>query len=415
MNTCRGMASETAIRIIAALVTVIAFVFINCGGSSGSNGSSAGPTSSGSSGSSGGSSPTTPASLGNGGAGGNSAAVEFLFAADPNTHAIEVWQIDPAAGGLTQVPGSPFPAVGGQLQGMAVHPSGAFLYTANAPTTSDPGGITAYSISSTGALAAIGPEVADEQQGGAALRITVDSAGTHAYVAGSIAIGAAAYTIDPNNGTLTPLNPQPFDFQNHHGTEDLAIVDQTVYLTSAVGIDSQTINSDGSLSNTSIGVARTTVLMDRLVVSGGKSLYASTVIVPPPGNPFAGPESGHIYGWTVNSGGSLSPIASTPVALSGVAGIAASANLLFAGSPAGVSVYAVDSNTGVLGQILGSPFSGGSQLGDLAVDHSGKFLYALNGNQIVGFAVGSGGALSPVSGSPFSTGGLQPSVLVSTP
>jgi 6-phosphogluconolactonase (cycloisomerase 2 family) len=298
---------------------------------------------------------------------------------------------------------------------MAVHPSGSFLYTANAPTTSDAGGITAYSISSAGTLAAIGPEVADAQQGGAALHITVDSAGAHAYVAGNIAIGAASYTIDPNSGSLAPLNPQPFDFQNHHGTEDLAIVNGTVYLTSAVGIDSQTINSDGSLSNTTIGVARTTVLMDRLVVSGGKFLYATTVIVPPPGNPFASPEPGHIYGWTVNGDGSLSPIASTPVALTGVAGIAASANLLFASSPAGVSVYAVDSNTGVLSQIPGSPFSGGAQPGDLAVDHSGKFLYTLNVNQIPGFAIGSGGALNPVPGSPFSTGGLQPSVLVSTP
>ena len=412
MNTCRRTASGTAIRIIAALLTVVAFVFISCGGSGGSSGSSA---SSGSSGASGGSAAATPAPTGNGGIGGNSAAAEFLFASGPNVNSIGVWQIDPAAGGLTQVSGSPFPAVGGQLQGMAVHPSGAFLYTANAPTTSDPGGITAYSISSAGALAAIGPEVADAQQGGAALRITVDSAGTHAYVAGSIAIGAASYTIEPNSGTLTPLNPQPFDFQDHHGTEDLAIVNQTVYLTSAVGIDSQTINTDGSLSTTAIGVARTTVLMDRLVVSGNKFLYATTVIVPPPGNPFAGPEAGHIYGWTVNGDGSLSPIASTPVALSGVAGTAVSANLLFAGSPAGVSVYAVDSSTGALSQIPGSPFSGSGQLGDLAVDHSGKFLYALNGNQIVGFAIGSGGALSPVRGSPFSTGGLQPSVLVSTP
>jgi hypothetical protein len=216
-------------------------------------------------------------------------------------------------------------------------------------------------------------------------------------------------------GALTPMNPLPFDFQNHHGTEDVVAVNRMVYLTSAVGIDSQMINSDGSLTPTNIASARTEPLLNRLTVSGGKFLYATTIVVPPPGNPFAAPEPGHIFGWLINADGSLTQISSTPVALDGVQAIATSGNLLFASSPAGVTPYVIDANSGVLTQVTGSPFGGMMQPGDLAVDHSGKFLYEISGNAIVAFMIAGGGALSSVPGSPFSSGSLQPFALVSSP
>lgn len=342
-------------------------------------------------------------------------AHEVLFASDSTNNVIGAWQINVNTGALTPVSGSPFPVAGGQAQGMVVHPSGKFLYLVNQVTPSDPGGITAFSIAADGTLRPVGSETPDTQQGGGGLRAVIDPAGAHVYVASFVSIGAASFTIDPVTGALSQLDPQPFDFQDRHWTKDLAIVNGAIFLTSAGGIDGNTINSDGSAaSSTTISRSSTTVPLERLAVSGRTLLYATTSPTPLPGDPNP-PDSGHIYGWAVNGDGTLTQITSNPVALSGVQAIVASSSLLFASSPAGITVYAVDSNSGELTEITGSPFPGGNQLGDLNVDPSTKFLYAVNGRQIVAFAIGRGGSLSRVPGSPFSTGNLQPFALASTP
>jgi hypothetical protein len=342
-------------------------------------------------------------------------ANEVLFVSDATNNAIGAWHINTDTGALTLVSGSPFPVAGGQAQGMAVHPSGKFLYLVNQITPSDPGGITAFAINADGALTPVGSETPDSQQSGTGLRVVVDPVGAHVYVAGSLSIGAASFTIDPVTGALSPLHPRSFDFQDRHLTEDLAIVNGTIYLTAAGGIDGDAITNDGSASsNTIASMAPSGVPLVRLAVSEGKFLYATASLAPVPGQ-TGPPESGHIYGWVINGDGSLTQIASTPVALSGAQAIVAFNSLLFASSSAGVTVYAVDAKSGVPKEITRTSFPAGSTAGDLNVDPLGKFLYAVNGNEIMAFAIGNGGTLSKVPGSPFSAGSLQPFALASTP
>ena len=75
--------------------------------------------------------------------------------------------------------------------------------------------------------------------------------------------------------------------------------------------------------------------------------------------------------------------------------------------------FTIDSQSGVLTSISGSPFlaaADNSQPFGVQVDPSGKFLYAAlsNAGSIAGFAIdGSSGALSPVPGSPFPTASTQ--------
>jgi len=113
--------------------------------------------------------------------------------------------------------------------------------------------------------------------------------------------------------------------------------------------------------------------------------------------------------------GALSPVAGSPFA----AGI----NLFLAidpedrylvtsdGTPPGyVDSFTIDASTGVLTPAQGSPFAinpAGSQPEQIAVDQTGNFVYVALGmtNQIAAFQVEpSTGVLTPVPGSPFSTG-----------
>jgi Lactonase, 7-bladed beta-propeller len=72
-----------------------------------------------------------------------------------------------------------------------------------------------------------------------------------------------------------------------------------------------------------------------------------------------------------------------------------------------VSAYTIDSTTGVLSPVPGSPFAAGSGPPSVAVDPSGKFAYVANyhSNDISAYNIDiTTGVLSPVPGSPFAAG-----------
>ncbi len=80
-----------------------------------------------------------------------------------------------------------------------------------------------------------------------------------------------------------------------------------------------------------------------------------------------------------------------------------------------VAVLTIDAK-GVLGYAAGSPFAvgAGATPTTVAVEHSGKFLYVTDPahNAVLGFAIQSGGALSPINGSPFIAGALPPGLAI---
>ncbi len=74
-----------------------------------------------------------------------------------------------------------------------------------------------------------------------------------------------------------------------------------------------------------------------------------------------------------------------------------------------VAAFSIDPSTGALTPVPGSPFSTGRGSFSVAVDQSGMYLYTANAfdNTISAFAIDTGtGALSSVSGSPFTTGAV---------
>jgi len=79
----------------------------------------------------------------------------------------------------------------------------------------------------------------------------------------------------------------------------------------------------------------------------------------------------------------------------------------------GVSAFMIDSSSGALTQITGSPFPTGNDPQGIASDSAGKFLYTANlqDNTVSAFTIdSSSGSLTAVAGSPFSTASV-PSAL----
>jgi YVTN family beta-propeller protein len=85
--------------------------------------------------------------------------------------------------------------------------------------------------------------------------------------------------------------------------------------------------------------------------------------------------------------------------------------------PGTISAYAIDSSTGALTVVPGSPFAAGSTPSSLVVDPSNRFVYVTNrdSNSVSGFSVDSTtGALTAIPGSPFATG-LDPYFMAADP
>lgn len=83
-----------------------------------------------------------------------------------------------------------------------------------------------------------------------------------------------------------------------------------------------------------------------------------------------------------------------------------------------VSGFSVDTATGAVTPVPGSPFPAGPAANKVAVHTAGRFLYVSNysGNSISGYSIGQTGALTALAGSPFSnTGGAGPASLALHP
>jgi 6-phosphogluconolactonase len=81
------------------------------------------------------------------------------------------------------------------------------------------------------------------------------------------------------------------------------------------------------------------------------------------------------------------------------------------GQNSGLAVYTIGA-AGLLTSVSGSPFATGLGTFDVAVDNTGKYVYAANRTDatISGFSIGTSGALTALSGSPFASGTLPTSL-----
>jgi len=203
-------------------------------------------------------------------------AGKFLYAPDASSNQIVGFSISTSSGALTPIPGSPFPAGMPPLE-VAVDPSGKFLYESG-------GGISGFTIdSSTGALTLIPGSPFSTLGSGDVDGLAFHPSGKFLYAAAFSTSKIAAYSIDTTTGVLTAVAGSVFSLSNSNAPLPYSLtVDPTGKFLYALGENGMvygfTIDaSSGALTaitGSPFGLQWTLFLSDLVVDPSGKFLYA---------------------------------------------------------------------------------------------------------------------------------------------
>jgi 6-phosphogluconolactonase len=317
--------------------------------------------------------------------------------------------IDGATGVITL--GAKTPTTqGASPNGLALGPSKKFLYVANSRANT----ISIFNVAGDGTLTLSGTPMPAGNGPNAAV---IDPSGKYLLVTNSIANNISVFSIDSASGALAEVAGSPF-FANSTPTEILVTHNGSfVYVTNpGIGMVTAFSFSNGVL----------TQLPDSPLISGtGAAALAEDasdrflyVANPSASNPPPNASTiGNISGFTIDSGtGALTPIAGSPftsiVGTSGPTSITVDpgSKFVFAVSPGSsfaIWCFTIAPTNGQLVAVTNSPFSvAGGGLFSL-IDPLGNFLYIVSQatGGIEGYTYSSAtGTPTLISGSPFLTG-----------
>jgi len=295
-----------------------------------------------------------------------------VYIANSQSGDISAFNLDPTTGALSKVLGSPFGSEAG-VDSLVVSPDGAFVYAVSGTSAN----LWAFSINASGELGQLGSPIVIAPGSVQSSAVVMDPTGTYLYTLTADSLSAKVYGFgrDHTTGALTPLSGFPFDIP---GLANQSAFDRT----------------------------------------GNFLLLTGT-------NEFA--TKGGIEVFSLNSSTGALTLVSGPLQVGDdPAGVAedASGNYVYIPNTADVTISAFkfDSATGTLSGVTGSPFPSGGNgniNGPLGITTSstGSFVYVCNAsNDISVFSINSAsGALSPISGSPFPDGGNGPSAILFVP
>jgi 6-phosphogluconolactonase (cycloisomerase 2 family) len=310
---------------------------------------------------------------------GNSAGVgpsHYLFGTVPTQNAIDAMRMDSHSGALTNVVGGPFPA-GMSPTSIVVHPSGKFAYVANQAGND----ISLLTIdNSTGALTEVMPRT---PAGVTPVYLTMDVGGDFLFAANQSSNNVSVYSINSGSGALTevsgspfPANPSPIALSlapsgNFLFAANANAAAVTVFSVSA-GVLQQVPGSPFPAGNGPFSLA---------VDPSGSFLYVANSL------------DGTFSAMSVDSTGFLTPISGSPFSAIPTTGNTAntdsdSTSVVFGTNihrlyianqgTNNVSVFAIDSSSGIPTALTDSPFAAGTAPTILAVDSTGNFLLVSN-------------------------------------
>ncbi len=146
-------------------------------------------------------------------------------------------------------------------------------------------------------------------------------------------------------------------------------------------------------------------LRDRWITGEGDFDLA---VHPPSGKfLFVAAGAGGVNTYSIDAAGALAFVGQAAVGGASSVAVDPSGKFVYAANGGEVFAFTFDSTTGALTPVPGSPFPAGATPGSVAVHPSGKFLYATNGNgqSVSAYTIDSTtGALTPIPGSPFAVG-----------
>jgi 6-phosphogluconolactonase (cycloisomerase 2 family) len=358
-------------------------------------------------------------------------SVSVVYVPNAGSGNVSGYTINTTTGALTPTAGSPYsePNTTANAFRAAVTPNHSFLYISNRDSD-----IAGYKINTDGSLTSIpGANKAVTTPTG----IAVDPSGKFLYVAqnpvgtdGSV----SGFSIDPATGNLTALGGSPFGLgTGNRGAQSIAVSGNFLYVVLALNnaVELVTINpSTGALTPGALtplpfsdilpGPINVTAPFD-VKIDGSNHLYVSDA------GYFAG--AGAVAGlaaFTINSGTGGLSATTTPTYATGVnpAEIAIDPQSRFlytannnGGVAGSVSAFTINSGTGNLTAVTGSPFTiGGNSATGAAVDVSGNFLYvtAAGSNSVAGLRIAQSGTPGALTFLASTAAGTSPALLLST-
>jgi 6-phosphogluconolactonase len=277
--------------------------------------------------------------------------------------------------------------------------------------------ISSFSFSAVGVPTSLGSQAGPNSS----LGIVADASGKYLYVS-DFANGIDGFAINSTSGGLTAVPGSPFLTGSSVG--GIAVDPSTKFLYVALLNNSQvagfTINSStGALTPMlQSPFAAGNTPFQAVVDPSGKFLYVSNL----------NDSLGGISAYTIDpTSGALTPVAGSPFPTqsnfpgpNGLA-IGGGGKFLYVGMSGTVnannvvSAFSINTSSGALTQLAGSPFPTGSNPQRVATDAAGKFLFTANfqDNTVSAFAIdGTAGGLTAVAGSPFAVQGSPAGLVV---
>jgi YVTN family beta-propeller protein len=242
-------------------------------------------------------------------------ANQFLYVANKTDNTVGVYEI--GSGTATAVSGSPY-AVGVEPSSLAMDPGGNFLYVSNYLD----GTVSAFSIQAgAGQLEPLGGSPFRADHG--PVKIAIDPSGTHAYVSNEVSTALSGYSLNPSTGNLAPLSGFPLSTSS--APEGLAFDPGGRFL--LVG----NVTAANDISSYALAPSTGALTLASTVVSGPKSgqgLFPVDIQITPQGN----------FAYAVNRTSNT------------------------------VTGFALDTTTGTMTPVPGSPFLTGSTPRAIAID-----------------------------------------------
>lgn len=326
---------------------------------------------------------------------------QFIYVTGQGSN--EVFGFQQHGDGAITPMGTPNFATGSQPTAVVFHAPGDFAYISNFAgdnvtllNVNKGNGELSVPVSTLVVPPPTPPNIFNAGTGPVAMAISPTS--PFLYVLNQGSANISAFTIDPGTGNLGAIAGSPF--ATPAAPQSIAISPKGNFLfvsnPAAGTVSGFAIDSKGVLSPAgpavSMGAGATPAFVT--VDGSGRFLFVA--------------DSAHnaVLGFTIQTNGSLTTIAGSPFS----AGLQPKAitsdpqgSFLFVANSGSndVSVYVIDSASGALGQISGSPFATGGQGPGYLVTSVG-YLYVADqtSNDVAAFLIGPTGKLSAVKGSP---------------
>ena len=329
---------------------------------------------------------------------------QFVYVAGQGTN--ETFEFRLQSNGSLLPLGTPNFPVGSNPSAVAAHTSGDFLYIAdfsgNDVTLLDinqSSGNLSVPVSNSIVTTVNPPNIFSA--GGGPISLQMSPTAPFLFVANQTSSNVTSYAVDPGTGSLGLIGNFLISPASH--PTSLAVSPKGDFVFVANG-------TEGTLAVFSIDSHGVLALVGA-PVSLGAGATPGAVAVEHSGRFLYVADSAHnaVLGFAIQGGGALSPISGSPFAAGAAPiglGIDPQGALLFAANSGSntVSAYAIDSNSGALGAVSGSPFpTGGVGPSAVAVDAETSVVYVTEqiSHDIAAFSIASNGALKPVKGSPF--------------